>query len=227
VTEVRTGDVPTDLIEELAEVNSRFETAPAGKVVSWALERFGGSVAVASSFEDVVLMDLAVAAQPDVEVVFLDTGAHFPETLQFVEKVRLRYGLNLTITQPGPESATAPCGTDGCCRLRKVEPLRRALHGRAAWLTGLKRTDAPTRTSAPIVEWDATFGLVKANPLATWTGDDVASYLADHGLPQHPLVAKGYRSIGCAPTTRPVASDEDARAGLWSGSDKVECGLHT
>ena len=98
--------------------------------------------------------------------------------------------------------------------------------GRAAWLTSLKRVDAPTRAAAPVVSWDAAFGLVKINPLATWTDDDVASYELDHELPRHPLISQGYLSIGCAPTTRPVAAGEDARAGRWSGSDKIECGLH-
>jgi phosphoadenosine phosphosulfate reductase len=107
-----------------------------------------------------------------------------------------------------------------------VEPLRRAVAGKAAWLTSLKRTDGPTRAGAPIVSWDQTFGLVKVNPLATWTDDDIVAHLTDHDLPVHPLIPRGYRSIGCAPTTRPVAIGEDARAGRWSGLDKSECGLH-
>jgi phosphoadenosine phosphosulfate reductase len=220
------GTPPPELLEELAEADARLETAPAGKVVSWCLERFGGSVVAAASFQDVVLIDLVTAMDPGIEVVFLDTGAHFPETLAFVEQIRQRYQLNLTVTHPGPEAAATPCGAEGCCQLRKVAPLRQAVAGRSAWLTALKRVDAPTRVAAPIVSWDPAFGLVKVNPLATWTDDDIASYLADHGLPAHPLVAKGYLSIGCAPTTRPVAAGEDPRAGRWSGSDKVECGLH-
>jgi phosphoadenosine phosphosulfate reductase len=107
-----------------------------------------------------------------------------------------------------------------------VEPLRRALEGKTAWLTSLKRADGPSRADAPIVSWDDTFGLVKVNPLATWTAQDIVTYLADHGLPAHPLVARGYLSIGCAPTTRPVIDGEDARAGRWAGLDKSECGLH-
>ena len=130
------------------------------------------------------------------------------------------------MTKPGPEAAAYPCGSRQCCQFRKVEPLRRALAGKRAWLTSLKRSDGPTRADAPIVSWDAAFGLVKVNPLATWTDDDIASYLADHDLPVHPLVPRGYLSIGCAPTTRPVADGEDARAGRWAGLDKSECGLH-
>jgi phosphoadenosine phosphosulfate reductase len=212
--------------EELAEVSEEFETAPPSSVIRWAAENFGESLVLAASFEDIVLIDLATKVVPGIEVVFLDTEAHFPETLEFVEEVRARYDLNLTVTKPGPEAAAHPCGTDQCCQFRKVEPLRRAVSGKAAWLTSLKRSDGPTRADAPIVSWDASFGLVKINPLVTWTDADVKVYLADHDLPEHPLVSRGYLSIGCAPTTRPVALGEDPRAGRWAGLDKSECGLH-
>ena len=212
--------------EELAVVSEGFESAPASGAIRWALDTFGDSLVLAASFEDIVLIDLVTKVAPAIEVVFLDTEAHFPETLAFVEEVRARYDLNLTVTKPGPEAAAHPCGSEQCCRFRKVEPLRKALAGKRAWLTSLKRSDGPTRADAPIVSWDASFGLVKVNPLATWTDRDIASYLADHDLPVHPLVPRGYLSIGCAPTTRPVAEGEDARAGRWSGLDKSECGLH-
>jgi phosphoadenosine phosphosulfate reductase len=211
---------------ELAHLDREFETAPASKVVRWAVDTFGGGLVLAASFEDIVLIDLTTSFAPDIEVVFLDTESHFPETLSFVDEVRARYNLNLTVTRPGPEAATQPCGSAQCCQLRKVEPLRRALAGKTAWLTSLKRADGPTRADAPTVSWDAGFGLVKVNPLATWTADDIATYLADRGLPVHPLVVRGYLSIGCAPTTRPVVEGEDARAGRWAGLDKSECGLH-
>jgi phosphoadenosine phosphosulfate reductase len=212
--------------DELELVSKGFETAPPSAVVRWAVETFGDSLALAASFEDVALIDIATKLAPSIEVVFLDTEAHFPETLAFVDEVRARYDLNLTVTKPGREAAAHPCGSASCCQFRKVEPLRRAIAGRRAWMTSLKRSDGPTRADTPIVGWDATFGLVKVNPLATWTDDDVECYLADHELPQHPLVSRGYRSIGCAPTTRPVADDEDPRAGRWAGLDKTECGLH-
>jgi phosphoadenosine phosphosulfate reductase len=213
-------------VEDLAAVSEHFETAPASAVIRWAADTFGDVLALAASFEDIVLIDLATKIAPEIEVVFLDTESHFPETLSFVEEVRRRYGLRLTVTKPGPEAAGHPCGSEQCCQLRKVEPLRRALAGKRAWLTSLKRSDGPTRADAPIVSWDAGFGLVKVNPLVTWTEEDIASYLADHALPVHPLVSRGYRSIGCAPTTRPVGEGEDARAGRWAGLDKSECGLH-
>ena len=212
--------------EELAAISDGFESAPASAAIRWAVDTFGDSLVLAASFEDIVLIDLVTKVVPSIEVVFLDTEAHFPETLSFVEDIRARYDLNLTVTKPGPEAAAHPCGSEQCCQFRKVEPLRQALAGRRAWLTSLKRSDGPTRADTPIVSWDSSFGLVKVNPLATWTDLDIASYLADHGLPLHPLVPLGYRSIGCAPTTRPVAEGEDPRAGRWSGLDKSECGLH-
>jgi phosphoadenosine phosphosulfate reductase len=215
-----------DLLEEIDQVNEHFETAPAAEIVEWSIERFGSSLALAASFQDLVLVDLAVAAEPDIEVIFLDTGAHFPETLRFVAEARDRFGLNLTVTRPGSEADGHPCGSDRCCEYRKVAPLREALAGRQAWMTGLKRVDAPTRVASPIVSWDEPFGVVKINPLATWTEDDVTAYLEARGLPAHPLVAQGYLSIGCAPTTRPVAIGADPRSGRWAGSGKIECGLH-
>jgi phosphoadenosine phosphosulfate reductase len=226
MSEATTTSPSPALLEELDEANSRLAVAPAGQAISWALDRFGDSMALACSFQDIVIVDLVGAVSPGIEVVFLDTGAHFDETLRFVDEVTKRYGLNLTVTHPGPEADAFPCGSDRCCEFRKVAPLRAALAGRQAWMTGLKRVDAPTRAGIGVVEWDASFGLVKVNPLATWTDDDISSYVADHGLPEHPLVSQGYLSIGCAPTTRPVAPGEDPRAGRWSGSDKTECGLH-
>ncbi len=220
------SDAATVNSDELAVISEGFETAPPSKVIAWAVDTFGDDLVLAASFEDIVLIDLATKIAPGIEVIFLDTEAHFPETLAFVEQIRARYDLNLTVTKPGPEAADHPCGSEQCCQYRKVAPLQRAVQGNRAWLTALKRDDGPTRANAPIVSWDDSFQLVKINPLATWTADDITSYLADHDLPSHPLVAKGYRSIGCAPTTRPVAPGEDPRAGRWAGLDKSECGLH-
>jgi phosphoadenosine phosphosulfate reductase len=225
VAETYVSDQPLTS-EELAALSAGLESAPASAVIRWAVETFGDSLALAASFEDIVLVDLATKIAPGIEVVFLDTDAHFPETLAFVDEIKERYGLNLTVTKPGPEAAAYPCGGEQCCQFRKVEPLRRAIEGRQAWMTSLKRSDGPTRADAAIVSWDRGFGLVKVNPLATWTDRDIASYLADHDLPVHPLVSRGYRSIGCAPTTRAVAEGEDPRAGRWAGLDKSECGLH-
>lgn len=216
-----------DTTDDLQAISAELETAPAGKVIAWAVERFGASVSLACSFQDCVIIDLATQVAPEIEVVFLDTGFHFPETLVFVDEVCRRYDLNLRVVAPGPEAIPWPCGTDRCCELRKVLPLGVALAGKRAWLTGLKRCDAPTRKNAPIVSWDSQRALVKVNPLATWTDADLEAYARDHGLPEHPLVAKGYPSVGCAPVTRPVAAGEDPRSGRWAGSTKTECGLHT
>jgi phosphoadenosine phosphosulfate reductase len=213
-------------LEDLSALSDEFESAPASEVVSWAAEKFGRSVSLASSFEDCVIVHVVTQVIPDIEVIFLDTGAHFPETLEYVEQVRSRYDLNLTIVKPGPEADAWPCGSAHCCELRKVVPLARALSGREAWITGLKRADASTRVGAPIVSWDEARGMVKVNPIATWTDLDVAGYMADHNLPTHPLVSRGYLSIGCAPTTRPVGPGEDRRAGRFIGMGTTECGLH-
>jgi len=179
----------------------------------------------ACSFQDIVIVDLVHAQRPGIEVVFLDTGAHFDETLRFVDQVTEHYGLNLTVTHPGPEADAFPCGSDRCCEFRKVAPLRRALAGHEAWMTGLKRVDAPTRAGTRIVEWDSSFTLVKVNPLAAWTDDDIAGYVADHGLPEHPLTAR-------VPLDR-VRPDHPAGGSRRGpprrplvGSDKTECGLH-
>jgi len=214
------------LREELDEQSQAFETAPAGLIVSWAVERFGSRLAMAASFQEAVLIDIAVKVDPAIEVVFLDTGSHFAETLEYVETIRSRYDLNLTVTQPVDGADQWPCGTAQCCEFRKVLPLKQALAGKDSWITGLKRVDAPTRRRAAIVSYDENWGMVKVNPLATWTEQDVAGYGADHDIPRHPLQSKGYLSIGCAPTTRPVTIGEDPRAGRWADSDKVECGLH-
>jgi phosphoadenosine phosphosulfate reductase len=212
--------------EDLAVLSDEFESAPASEVVRWAHERFGRSMSLASSFEDCVIVHVITQVIPDIEVIFLDTGAHFPETLEYVEQVKSRYDLNLRIVRPGPEADAWPCGSAHCCELRKVVPLARALEGRQAWITGLKRVDASTRVEAPIVSWDEARSMVKVNPIATWTDLDVAGYVADHDLPTHPLMSRGYLSIGCAPTTRPVAPGEDRRAGRFIGMGTTECGLH-
>ena len=211
---------------ELAARAAEFETAPAGKVIAWAEERFGSKISLACSFQDCVIVDLAVRVDPSIEVLFLDTGFHFDETLQFVEQVKSLYDLNLRVLRPGPAAEAWPCGTARCCELRKVAPLALALESKDAWITGLKRCDAPTRAEVPIVSWDESRGLVKVNPMATWTDDDIYNYIEDHGLPVHPLIARGYLSIGCAPTTLPVAPGADPRSGRWAGTGKTECGLH-
>ena len=211
---------------ELAELAARFETTPAVDVVRWAVERFHPELCLASSMADTVLVDMAVKVEPAIEVVFIDTGYHFPETMDTLERVRRRYGLNLRMmTVAAQDPPLWQVDPESCCSAAKVAQLERALVGKKAWMTGVRRVDAATRADAPMVGRDKR-GLVKVNPLANWDDDDVARYVAQNDVPVHPLLAQGYRSIGCAPCTRPVAEGEHPRAGRWAGRDKTECGLH-
>jgi len=196
------------------------------EIFAWAFSEFWPAISVVSSFQNCVLIDLAIRTDSRAEIIFLDTGSHFAETLSFVEQVRRLYGLNLRIVVPGADAEPWPCGSERCCELRKVVPLAGALSGRRAWLSGLKRSDTANRASSPIIAWDSARGMVKVNPLACWTDKDISRYEAHHRLPVHPLKALGYPSIGCEPTTRPVSPLEDQRAGRWPGTDKTECGLH-
>jgi phosphoadenosine phosphosulfate reductase len=211
---------------ELARISAEFETASPGRVISWAVEEFGTRLALAASMTDAVLIDLATRVDPGIEVVFIDTGYHFPETLETVEAVRRRYGLNLRMMTVAPQDeALWEADPENCCSAVKVGQMDRALADKDAWMSGLRRAEAPTRAGAPIVGRDIR-GLVKVNPLATWTDLDVRGYIADHDVPVNPLLDRGYLSIGCMPCTRPVAPGDDPRSGRWSGRDKTECGLH-
>jgi phosphoadenosine phosphosulfate reductase len=211
----------------LEAADRRFDGAPPEETIAWAAEHFGDGLVLASSFNDCVLIDLVARAAPQVPVVFLDTQYHFTETLEYVDQVQQRYGLRMEIMHPliAPDDRwqTDP---DGCCAARKVEPLGRALRNRTAWMSGLRRAEAQTRAAAPVVSWDSRWQAVKINPIVAWSDAQVEDYKRVHELPEHPLRQLGYRSIGCRPCTRPTSSDEDARDGRWSGTQKLECGLH-
>lgn len=217
---------------ELAERSTSFESSWAGDIVRWAAETYGAGLVATASFEDAVLPHLVATAAPGTEVAFLDTQYHFAETWWLVEEVRVGLGerLNLTIERPLPDVRPDNLwqqDVEACCARRKVEPLQRVLGKHTAWITGIRRVDGPTRADAPIVSWDERFEVVKINPLATWSDEDLRTYVSVNELPQHPLRDKGdYPSIGCWPCTRPVAPGEDRRAGRWAGSAKTECGLH-
>lgn len=215
-----------DPATEYRRLSAQFERASAEEIVAWAVERFGRHLSLVCSFQNCVLIDLVTHVDPKVEVIFLDTGAHFPETLTYAERVETQYQLKLRIITPGPDADAWPCGSERCCELRKTQPLARALEGQQAWMSGVKRVDSDERASTAIVDIDDTRGLVKINPIATWTHEDVSRYEADRKLPIHPLFRKGYLSIGCSPTTRPVSRREDRRAGRWPGTEKTECGIH-
>ena len=208
----------------------------AREVLRWAHETFGDRLTTASSMGDEVLVHLLGTTLRDADVFFLDTGYHFAETLgtrdayDAMLPVRIRTILpRLTVAEQDAEHGPRLHDRDPnlCCAMRKVEPLDRALSDKDAWVTGMRREDAPTRTDIELVGWDERRGMVKLNPIAGWTQDDVDRYVEEHGVFLNPLRQSGYASIGCAPCTRPVAEGEDPRAGRWSGSDKVECGLHT
>jgi phosphoadenosine phosphosulfate reductase len=211
---------------ELAGVSRSLETASAGRIISWAVDTFGYRLAITASMTDAVLIDLATQVDPGIEVVFIDTGYHFPETLETVEAVRRHYGLNLRMmTVARQEEELWKVDPQSCCSAVKVGQMDRALVDKDAWMSGLRRAEAPTRATAPIVARDLR-GLVKINPLATWSDQDVAGYIADHDIIVNPLTLQGYPSIGCMPCTKPVAPGQDPRSGRWAGSDKSECGLH-
>ena len=223
---VRTPLVDIDLAE-LAARSSEFEAKPASAAIKWAHERFGDGLVLAASFQDCVLIDVAVRTVPEIEVVFLDTQYHFAETMWYVERVRERYDLNLRVMEPlVPPDDLWQTDTDECCAMRKVEPLARALQGKQAWMSGVRRFEAPSRVKTQIAHLDVGRGIVKVNPLAMWSDDEIATYKRDHELPEHPLVAQGYPSIGCWPCTRAVQPGEDPRSGRWAATGKTECGLH-
>jgi phosphoadenosine phosphosulfate reductase len=220
-------DTTTDFSDAaLAELNREFEHAPAQAIIEWAVEAFHPHLSLAASMTDAVLVDLAVKVEPSIEVTFIDTGYHFPETLETVERVRRHYGLNLRMmTVPPHDEELWKVDPENCCSAIKVGQLDRALAGKEAWMSGLRRAESPTRANAPIVVRDLR-GLVKVNPLATWSDLDVEGYIRDHDIITNPLLSQGYLSIGCWPCTKPVGEGDDPRSGRWSGSDKTECGLH-
>lgn len=202
------------------------ERQPASAVIRWAVDNFHPHLCLTASMTDAVLIDLSVAVEPSIEVVFIDTGYHFPETLDMVELVRRRYGLNLRVMTALPQQEELwRVDPENCCSAIKTGQLDRALFGKLAWMSGVRRADGPTRAQTPVVHRDIR-GLIKVNPLATWSDRDVAGYIRDHDVPIHPLVDQGYLSIGCRPCTKPVAPGADPRSGRWSGFEKTECGMN-
>src|SRR6202048_2205611 len=201
--------------DDLHELNRRFDTEPAGAIIRWAVDSFHPHLCLSASMTDAVLIDLAVAVEPSIEVVFIDTSYHFPETLETVEVVRRRYGLNLRVMTALPQAQELwKVDPENCCSAIKTGQLDRAWFGREAGMSGLRRTEAPTRATAPIVARDIR-GLVKVNPIATWSELDVAGYIKDHDVPINPLVERGYPSIGCWPCTKPIEEGADPRSGRW------------
>jgi phosphoadenosine phosphosulfate reductase len=239
--------LPTEAqLRELAAcAAAELEGASATDLLRWADENFGGvngprgwatcNYVVASNMQDAVLVDLAAKVRPGVPVLFLDTGYHFVETIGTRDAIESVYDIRvLNVT---PEHTVAEqdelLGKDlfardpgECCRLRKVAPLGKALRGYSAWVTGLRRVEAPTRANAPQISFDEAFKLVKINPLAAWSDQDIHDYIDEHDVLVNPLVHEGYPSIGCAPCTAKPAEGADPRSGRWQGLAKTECGLH-
>jgi phosphoadenosine phosphosulfate reductase len=209
--------------------------ASAEQVLAWGAETFGHRMIVASNMQDAVLVDLGAKALPGVEVLFLETGYHFPETIGTRDAVEAVMDVNVITLTPRQTVAEQDAeygpklhdrDPDLCCKLRKVQPLEQGLKNYVAWATGLRRDESPTRANTPVVGWDEKRQKVKISPIARWTQDDVDAYVAEHGVLTNPLLMDGYPSIGCAPCTRRVLEGEDARAGRWAGLGKTECGIH-
>jgi len=228
-------DYETAMADFAQRAGERLEGATPFEILEWAAETFGEGLVVATSLQDSVTVDLASRVRPGIDVVFLDTGYHFAETIGMRDAVSSAYPVTFLSIEPKQTVAQQDAtygkdlwrtNPDQCCALRKVEPLERALSGYTAWISGLRRVEAVTRRDAKAVEWDARRQRVKINPLVDWTQDDVDTYIAENGVLVNPLLFDGYGSIGCAPCTRRIAPGEDARAGRWSGTGKVECGLH-
>ena len=222
----------------LQQISSELEQKSPQDVLRWGIERFRGGITVACSFgaEDVVLADMVARIDRSVPLFYLDTDYLFQETFEVRDRIVAKYGLEavgvkslLTIEEQAAQHGADLYGRqpDLCCKIRKVEPLKRHLGGFQAWITGIRRDQAPTRANAGLVEWDKMFNLVKLNPLARWTSEDVWSYIRANDVPYNTLHDRNYPSIGCWPCTREVKPGEDPRAGRWANFEKKECGLHT
>lgn len=231
--------------DEILRAAPRLEAEGAEATVRWALARFDGDgVAVVTGLqaEGMVVVDLAVRTRRNVRIVTVDTGRLPEETHAYIDTVRRHYGVTVEVVLPDPEPVTAYVAEHGanaifdslerrldCCHVRKVLPLEGVLDGLDCWLTGLRRTQSSGRRLTPVVERDLVHGgLTKVNPLAAWSENEVHEYLERHGVPRHPLYERGYRSIGCAPCTRPCAPGDDVRSGRWwwESESSKECGIH-
>ena len=228
------GRTPEELRELVSHVGAELELAPAQDIIEWAVATFGDRFCITSSMADAVLAHLASGVAPGIDVVFLDTGYHFVETIGTRDAVAAVHDVNLITLTPAqtPAQQDATWGKDlfsvnpdQCCALRKTEPLNEALAGYTAWASGVRRADSVARAKTPIVSWDLRRKIVKIAPIATWSDDDVADYIERNSLMVNPLLEDGYPSIGCEPCTSRAPAD-DPRGGRWAGLAKTECGIH-
>jgi phosphoadenosine phosphosulfate reductase len=223
-----------DLADLAAQANRDLDGASALEILTWAHDEFGSKLVVASSMADTVLIHLAEQVAPGIDVIFLDTGYHFVETIGTRDAVKVVHNVNVINVTPEQTVAEQDAtwgknlfarDPDQCCALRKVAPLGKALEPYAAWATGMRRADSPARAATPVVSWDTRRKLIKIAPIAAWTDTDVAHYIELNSLMINPLLEDGYTSIGCEPCTS-RASQDDPRAGRWAGFAKTECGIH-
>ena len=235
--------VPTAPEEERPALEAaavRLHDAEPHAILEWLFDRYGDGVTLASAFgntSDIVLMHMVAEVAPGTEVFYLDTDFLFPETHELIDRTRASYGdriaLRMYRTELTPEAQAAQYGAalwetdpDRCCDLRKVQPIHEALAGKRAWITGVRRDQSEARAATPAVQWDAKFGLAKANPLVNWSEQQAWAYIFAHALPYNALFDQNYPTVGCTHCTRAILPGEDQRAGRWSGTAKVECGIH-
>lgn len=226
-----------DLNVNFEALNNRFENEPPKNILKWAIQTFPKKIAMSSSFQmqSLPLLHMVSKTVPELKVVFLDTGYHFPETLLFRDKLVKEWQLNLEVVRSSRSkdelaqqrtNALYRRNPDLCCYVNKVEPMQQVMSELDAWISGIRRDQSPSRANTRILERTPQ-GIIRIHPMATWTKKDIWQYIDEYGLPEHPLFSQGYISIGCAPCTQPIFDGQDERAGRWNGSNKTECGLHT
>lgn len=224
--------------EELKAVSDHLESATPQEILRWAVETYHPRLSMATAFgaEGCVLIHMIAEIEPSVHLFNLETGYQFPETLATRERLLERYGVEIELVRPDQTVAELEAAYGGpmyrrdaayCCHLRKIVPLKRALAGRDAWISAIRREQTPDRARTAIVQWDPKFELVKVSPLANWTKGQVWSFILEHAIPYNPLHDQGYPSIGCWPCTRPVGAGAADRDGRWAGSSRTECGIHS
>lgn len=235
ITLLSTSPFNTDT--DFSEINQYFAARPLDELLAWSLSTFGNKAALVTSFgpTGMVVLDHLAKLSPGIKVITIDTDFLFEETYAMREQVQRRYPIQLEIRKSSLTPAIQAqvyqpqlwqTNPDLCCHIRKVVPLSEVLSGLDAWLTGLRRDQAATRTELPLVTWDSKHNLVKINPLANWTRGQVWSYLLENNVPYNPLHDQGYGSIGCTHCTHPSNSTSDERSGRWQGQNKIECGMH-
>ncbi|OZD60720.1 phosphoadenylyl-sulfate reductase [Rhodococcus sp. 06-1460-1B] len=229
-------NLTVDQLKDIAERGAReLDGASPLELLQWTEDTFGSDFIVASNMQDGVLVHLAAQVHPGVDVLFLDTGYHFAETIGTRDAVEAVYGVNV-VNARAEKTVAEQDSIEGkdlfarepnrCCAMRKVAPLKKELANYSAWVTGIRRVEAPTRANAPLISFDDAFGLVKINPIAPWSDEQMQAYIDEHSILVNPLVDEGYPSIGCAPCTVKPAPGADPRSGRWAGKAKTECGLH-